>query len=267
MAAVSLGGGPPYYGRDLAFVHDTGYSDFARDAAPGLVALLRRAGITSGFIVEVGCGSGAATRALVAAGHRVLGLDASPEMVRLARRRVPHARFAVGRLPDASLPPCDAVAAVSEVLNYMNGRAAFDRFFRRAFAALRPGGLLVFDVREPAGDARRSGRASEPVTRGRVGRDWAVLAVSSEDPRRGTLTRAITTFRRAGRGYRRTEETHRLTLLPASDLARRLRAAGFTVRVARAYGSFRLPRGHALLVARKPSPRPASFRRHPPADR
>ncbi|TMB05535.1 MAG: class I SAM-dependent methyltransferase [Deltaproteobacteria bacterium] len=70
------------YGPDLAFVHDAGYSDFARGAAPGLLALLRRAGISRGFVVELGCGSGAATRALVAAGHRVLGLDASPHMVR-----------------------------------------------------------------------------------------------------------------------------------------------------------------------------------------
>lgn len=114
------------YGPDLAFVHDAGYSDFARGAAPGLLALLRRAGISRGFVVELGCGSGAATRALVAAGHRVLGLDASPHMVRLARRHVPAARFAVGRLPAASMPACDAVVAVGEVLNYMKRAAAFD---------------------------------------------------------------------------------------------------------------------------------------------
>jgi len=104
------------YGPDLAFVHDAGYSDFARGAAPGLLALLRRAGISRGFVVELGCGSGAATRALVAAGHRVLGLDASRHMVRLARRHVPGARFAIGRLPAASMPACDAVVAVGDVL-------------------------------------------------------------------------------------------------------------------------------------------------------
>ena len=48
------------YGPDLAFVHDAGYSDFAHGAAPGLLALLRRGGIACGFVVELGCRSGAA---------------------------------------------------------------------------------------------------------------------------------------------------------------------------------------------------------------
>ena len=75
-----------YYGPDLAFIHDAGYSDFGGTAARGLVRLLRAAGIRRGRIVELGCGAGAATRRLVAAGHEVLAIDASPAMLRLARR-------------------------------------------------------------------------------------------------------------------------------------------------------------------------------------
>ena len=46
------------YGRDLAHVHDIGYGDFAREAAPGLLALLRAAGVDGGLVVDLRCGSG-----------------------------------------------------------------------------------------------------------------------------------------------------------------------------------------------------------------
>jgi SAM-dependent methyltransferase len=231
------------YGRDLAFIHEAGFGDFARSAAPGLIARLRRSGIRRGLVVELGCGSGAATRGLAAAGYDVLGLDASIEMIRLARRNAPRARISLARLPDAVLPPCDAVVAVGEVLNYMPRRGDFDALFRRVFGALRPSGAFIFDAKQP-------GSTPSGATRGRAGKDWAVLATSTE-MMGGTLTREIVSFRRDGSTYRRSDETHRLTLLTARDLTSRLRAAGFSVRTARAYGKFRLPAGHVLIEARR----------------
>ena len=234
-----------YYAADLAYIHAAGFSAHGRAAGRALAALLRRAGIRRGTIVELGAGAGAATAALAAAGHRVHAIDASPAMIGLARRRVPGARFMVGRLPDVELPPCDAIVAAGEVLNYMAGRGAFDRIFRRAFRALRPGGLLVFDVVEP-------GAAGAGTVRARVGADWVVLAIAREDRARRRLERSIVSFRRVGRLYRRAHEIHRLTLLPARELVRRLRAAGFVARTARRYGAFSLPARHAVLLARKP---------------
>lgn len=37
------------YGDDLAYVHDAGFSDCSLNAAPGLLRVLRRNGITSGL--------------------------------------------------------------------------------------------------------------------------------------------------------------------------------------------------------------------------
>lgn len=44
-------------------------------------------------ILELGCGSGQDTAVLAAAGHRVVGLDLSPERIAKARERVPAAEF------------------------------------------------------------------------------------------------------------------------------------------------------------------------------
>lgn len=233
----------PYYASDLAFIHDAGFGDFARRATPGLIALLKRAAARR--VVELGCGSGAATAALAAAGFDVLGLDASPAMLRLARRRVPAARLRVARLPRAALPPCDAVVAVGEVLNYMGRRADFPVLFRRVFRALRPDGVFIFD-------AKLRGPAAGPTTRGRAARDWAVLSVVTEDGR-GRGARDIVSFRRVGRLWRRAGETHRLTLPTPAGLARALRSAGFSARRTPGYGAFRVPDGHAVYVARKPA--------------
>lgn len=232
---------PARYAEDLAYVHDVGFSDFARAAAPGLIALLRKNGARR--VVELGCGSGAATGALVRAGFGVLAIDASAAMLSRARRSAPRASFVRARLPRAVLPSCDAIVAIGEVLNYMARPADFDVLFRGAFRALKLGGVLVFDAKGPSG-------ASGPMTRGRSGRDWAVLATAREDAH-GRLTREIVSFRRVGTRYRRGAETHRLVLLPIADLARRLRAAGFAVKALSGYGAFRVPDGHAVLFARR----------------
>ena len=86
----------------------------------------------------------------------------------------------------------------------------------------------------------------------REGKDWAVLVRAEVDSRRNTLTRRMTTFRRVGRHYRRSNEVHQLRLYRSADMAAMLRDVGFRVRVLRGYGTLRFARGHAGLLARKP---------------
>ena len=66
----------PYYRRDLALVHHSGFGFHADACAPGLLALLEPVREAGGTVVEIGCGSGLLTRHLVDAGHRVVETDA-----------------------------------------------------------------------------------------------------------------------------------------------------------------------------------------------
>lgn len=237
------------YDNDLAYIHDVGFGGFARTAAPGLLAMLRRAGITKGLVVDLGCGSGLWASELSVAGYEVLGIDISPAMIELARRRVPKGEFRTGSLLKAELPACDAVTSMGECVNYVfdkaNTLAAIGRLFRRVYAALRPGGLFVFDLAEP-------GRGRGPRQRHVQGTDWAVLVEVEEDARTRRLTRRITTFRKVGELYRRDEETHHLELYNRSEVARKLRQVGFRVRTLSAYGRQRFPRSWIGVLARKP---------------
>src|SRR5262245_26329056 len=121
------------YNIDLAHIHDRGFADFSESVAPHVARLLARAGIRTGRIVEIGCGSGRLARHLTARGYAVDGSDVSPAMIRLARARAPRARFRVASLAAVRLPPCDAVVALGEVVTYVRGGLPIlSRFFQRA---------------------------------------------------------------------------------------------------------------------------------------
>jgi SAM-dependent methyltransferase len=242
------------YGVDLAYIHDTGYGDFARESGPGILALLRKAGLHQGCVVDLGCGSGIWARQLADAGYDVLGIDLSPAMIDMARQRVASAEFRVGSFVDAVLPRCVAVTALGEVLSYVldesNTDRALLRLCRRVHDALVPGGLFVFDVvvpgRVPGGGPRQAFRSGE---------DWTVLVESSEDAKRRLLTRRIMSFRKVGEHYRRDEEVHRQRLHDRASLTRHLRALGFRVRPLASYGKRRFPRGVVGFLTRKHSAR------------
>jgi SAM-dependent methyltransferase len=247
------------YAEDLAHVHASGFTALAETAAPAIVELLRRAGIESGLVVDLGCGSGITSRALVDAGYDVLGIDSSRPFLARARLGAPTARFRQGSFLEERLPECGAVLAVGEVLNYTT--RSLRPVFGRVQRALRPGGLFVLDLAGP-GRVSRTG----PVRNWWEGEDWAILLETEEDPRRLLLTRRMTTFRRTGRGWRRGGETHRQRLHRPSEIGAELRGAGFRVRIRRGYAGERFAPGHYVVVARKPPSASARPRRGTGAD-
>lgn len=239
-----------HYAADLSYIHHVGFGDLARNAAPAIVMALREAGIRSGRIVDLGCGSGILASALLRAGYDVLGIDQSSAMIALARRTAPRAEFRRASCRGFKIPPCSAVTSTGECLNYLVDResrrsASLDRFFRSAFSALAPGGLLIFDVAAP-------GRGAGHPIRFRSGRDWAVIADVREDARRRRLVRTITLFRKVGRLWRRSHEVHHVRLRRPAQIAAVLRRVGFGVAVRNAYGKYVPGPGLAVFVARKP---------------
>lgn len=236
------------YQSDLAYIHDAGFTAFARESAPGLLKILQTAGIDEGRVVDLGCGSGVWARELVKAGYDALGVDLSPAFIEIARKRVPSAEFHAASFLDFPLPRCRAVTAIGEVFNYQFDRRnhwkTLQRFFKKVYAALEPGGVFLFDSAEP-------GRNQDVAQSFRHSGDWTVLVDFEHDPAKRTLTRRVVTYRKVGKCFRRDEETHILRLYPGRELAELLREIGFRVRLLRRYGDFPLPPGIVGIVARK----------------
>jgi SAM-dependent methyltransferase len=114
--------------------------------------LLRQLPKRIGEALDVGSGAGDFTRLLAARAERVLGLDLSPEMVRVARERsahLPNVEFAVADVRDWAWPVgrFDCVATMTTMHHLPLGET-----LARMKAALRPGGvLLVLDLYQAHG--------------------------------------------------------------------------------------------------------------------
>jgi ubiquinone/menaquinone biosynthesis C-methylase UbiE len=144
---------------------------------PGLRALLPP--LTGRHVLDAGCGAGRNSAWLTEQGADVTGLDASPEMLRRARERVPAASFSVADLaqPLAFSDDTFDVAIASLVLHYLRDWTPALSEFRRV---VRAGGVLAVTTHHPlmALDLSPSGDylATEPVVdRWAVnGRDYQV---------------------------------------------------------------------------------------------
>jgi len=113
------------------------------------IRVLQEAGVKPAQAIEVGFGDGEETLALLAAGWRVLAIDASPEAAEVLRPRVPAEladRLEIRSTPveDAELPPFDLLYA-GYTLPFL-APEAFDRFWTQTLDRANPGGYLVVNL-------------------------------------------------------------------------------------------------------------------------
>ena len=130
-------------------------------------------------VLDAGCGPGIYVAELAERGAEVLGCDASPQMVELARAKVgDQTDLRVHSLeePFEWVEDQSIDLAVSAlVYHYINDRAGFLSEIHRM---LRPDGALVISTHHPAGDWRRLGGsyfAVEAVTE-RWSKGWEITA-------------------------------------------------------------------------------------------
>jgi SAM-dependent methyltransferase len=237
------------YTEDLAYIQAAAFGGLAQGAAPEVLRRLNSAAIPIRRVLDVGCGAGPLTAALVQAGFEATGIDQSAELLAIARAAVPQARFIHNSIYDAEIPPCEAILALGEPLTYhaesADGEGLVQGFLERVSNVLPAGGILIFAVVE----------LGEPSLAGRVwssGSDWAVLVDSQENQDSRTLVRDIETFRRVGQFYRRGREVHKVRLFDGNILFNQLTTHGFAVETAQAYGAHRLgPRRRAFFCTRQ----------------
>jgi SAM-dependent methyltransferase len=241
---------PSFYGSALAEIHDSDYTDLARAAAATAISLLPPPA-DSGIVVDLGCGSGVTAEVLDAAGYSVVGIDASPDMISIARGRVPDGDFLTASIYEADIPDCQAVLAIGEVFNYTSDdrtEASLAALLRKIAVSLRTDGFLLCDV---AGPGRA---AATPSIQDASGDRWTMHVTATEDHARHELTRTITVDLAEGwqgsarsleplAGSMQLHETHLLDLIAANDFATHLEVSGLAAKQLPGYVGFELPVG------------------------
>ena len=220
-----------------------GMTPFARVAAEKLEPLLdreaeaaARAGRDRPALLDVGCGTGtmlADVRRRRPA-WRLAGLDASAGMLAVARAKLAGAAdvtLAEARL-GAPLPfpaAFDVCTAFYDTFNHLPDAAALAGAFASAAAALRPGGLLVFDV-----TSRRGFEQWWNTTNQFAGNDWRMVVDAHFDATSEVATGDVT-FERQGVSHR---FVIRERYFARDEIGAALAGAGFAIEQEEAWSPF-----------------------------
>lgn len=105
----------------------------------------------SARLLDVGCGTGRDAGHLHSCGYAVTGLDTSQPMLAHARDRHPAVRFLHADMRTFDLPDrFDVVTCLDSAMLYCHTNPELTGFLHRCHRHLRPGGLLVAEMRNGA---------------------------------------------------------------------------------------------------------------------
>jgi SAM-dependent methyltransferase len=153
----------------LVAIYDT-VNAYAADAQPRFYSELALE-VGAASIVDLGCGTGLITCELARAGYRMIGVDPAPAMLSVARQHPygDRVRWIEGDASRLGAPDADLAIMTGHVAQFFLSDESWRAALAALHAALRPGGRLAFESRNPGAreweswsrDARRT--ADDPV--------------------------------------------------------------------------------------------------------
>lgn len=192
-------------------------------------SLLAGQGILEGsLLLEPACGTGSLTVEL-AQHYQVQPSDLSQEMLSVAaakaRTRGLNLHFLHQDMQTLrSHRPADAIVCACDGVNYLLTETALNRFLRSAFTALRPQGVLAFDVSSLDKLSRVLGNQPQLLRENDICYIWE--NAWQQDSRR--LQLSLTLFERQADGrFLRIEEEQTQKAWAQEELVSALQAAGF----------------------------------------
>ena len=97
-------------------------------------------------ILDVGCGAGIPVAQHLAGAFSLTGIDISSNMIALAKKNVPTAKFVTADVMETEFSACSFDAIVSFYAIFHIPRQEHLNLFRRFAQWLRPGGLLLLTI-------------------------------------------------------------------------------------------------------------------------
>jgi SAM-dependent methyltransferase len=214
--------------------YDTLYraKDYAGECAC-LEDLFARHGVRPRTILDLGCGTGGHSLLLAQQGYRMTAVDRSPDMLRAARAKADLAGVAVDfQQRDITTldwrERFDAAIAMFAVVGYLSGDGQLQALLSGVHAALRPGGMFIFDGWHGPGVLRE--RPEPRLLEVPLGRDETLLRLA--EPRLDVLAQTVEIHyrlwqRRGAAIVSESEERHLMRFFFPRELRGLLLQAGF----------------------------------------
>lgn len=129
------------------FMDNVPYEDWSRY----IINKLRKNKIDSGYVVDLGCGTGKMATMLADAGYDMIGIDNSMDMLQIAYEREDDrilylmqdmCGFDAGEKIRAAISACDS-------LNYILEEQDLLSVFKSVYRQLEDGGIFIFDINTP----------------------------------------------------------------------------------------------------------------------
>jgi SAM-dependent methyltransferase len=196
-------------------------------------------------VLDLACGTGSMSLLLARSGFLVTGVDFSPTMLEVAKRKLAaanlYARFVEGDMRDFTLDePVDAAICMFDSVNYLLEPDQVKSAFRAIERALRPGGLFVFDANTPHRLAmiKKEVHLFEGSDHYLIWSDfwdpsrkwWRVRLTGFVKPRKAEAVAAAgTSTAPPADAWIRFDEVHRERAFPVADVSAWLKEAGFEV--------------------------------------
>lgn len=206
------------------FTADVDYPSLARYAA----ALLERAGVADGILLDLACGTGTLSFELAKLGYDVIGADGSEEMLMQAQSKLysdePAAsppQFILQDMRELDLfGTIRACVSTQDSLNHITDEGELAEVLRRVSLFTEPGGAFVFDMNTKSKFRRIDGSAF-------VDEDDDALCLWRVAGRDNLYEYTVDVFERGKNAWRRSSEVFFERYYPPERVVELLKAAGF----------------------------------------
>jgi len=143
-------------------------------AATYLHKLIRENSIRPASLLELGCGTGSIL-SYFSRDFKVFGIELSPEMLKVAKRKVPTADLQLGDISRFQLnQKFDVILCVFDTINHLLTFPKWSSLFKSAANHLCEGGVFLFDVNT---QRKLERHVSDPAWASQVGKDLFVIDV------------------------------------------------------------------------------------------
>lgn len=205
-----------------------GFKDYAQETRD-LVTVVRERNPEASSLLDVACGTGEHLRLIRDSFAHVAGVDVEPDMLAVARAKLPDVVFTEADMRTFDLGRTfDAVTCLFSSVGYMADVGELRAAVARMAAHLAPGGVLVIDGWVRPGAWLPSGHV---MAQAETDDDTAVARVV-RSRRDGDRTHLEMRYLVATRdGFDTIEETHVLTLFDDRDYRSAFEAAGLDAEV------------------------------------